>query len=159
VERRQGKGSLFSVYLPIAAGGRSLPAFEDEAIPKGQGQYILAVDDEEFFLDIIRQYLEGLDYQVDAFHSGQQALAAFDRNPQRYHLIISDQTMPGMTGVELITEIRRKNKEIPVILCTGYSDLVTEQTAPHYGITQFLQKPVSRRELGTAVNRLMSEDY
>jgi len=155
VASRQGKGSLFSVYLPIAAGGRSLPVSEGEAIPMGRGQHILAVDDEEFFLDIIRQYLEGLDYKVDAFQSGKQALDAFNKNPRGYHLIVSDQTMPGMTGVELITEIRRKNKEIPVILCTGYSDLVTEQTAQHYGISRFLQKPVNRRELGTAVNRLM----
>ena len=84
---------------------------------------------------------------VSAFSSSTDALLAFRADPESYDVVITDQTMPEMTGVQLTQEIRKINTTVPVILCTGYSETVTEHSAHYYGVTEFLMKPVSIQDL------------
>ena len=90
-------------------------------------------------------------YRVTANLSSMKVLEIFKDNPVGFDLIITDQTMPEMTGVQLISEVRRINPTIPVILCTGYSEKVSEESAAGYGISHFLMKPVSGRNLAEKI--------
>ena len=113
------------------------------------------VDDESFFLDVLKEYLDGLNYAVTANHSSAKTLEIFSEDPKGFDLVITDQTMPEMTGVQLVSEIRQRNPNLPVILCTGYSETVSEQTIKYYRITKFLMKPVSRRDIAQAVHQVL----
>jgi YesN/AraC family two-component response regulator len=84
------------------------------------------------------------------------ALGAFRQDPGKFDLVISDQTMPEMTGIQLISELKQIRSDIPCILCTGYSDKITEQNHKEFGITSLLLKPVTRREMADAVYRVLA---
>ncbi len=152
----RGAGTRCDIYFPLneeTAPGR--PSAEGPA-PTGNQERVLLVDDELFFLDVVRENLSYLGYRVTARQSSLKALEVFSRNPEGFDLLVTDQTMPEMTGVQLAAEIRKYNPRLPVVLCTGYSETVTEQSARHYGITRFVMKPVNARELAVAVREALS---
>jgi len=155
VESIPGKGSRFDVYLPL----RDATPLDNTGIvqdfPKVNGEKVLVVDDEEFFLDILREHLEGVGYRVTANRSSLKILEIFKLEPKGFDLVITDQAMPEMTGVQLVTEMRKLNRDVPVILCTGYSESVSEQTIKHYRINKFLMKPITRRDLAEAVHDVL----
>jgi CheY-like chemotaxis protein len=113
------------------------------------------VDDERFFLDVVREHLELMGYRVVAFRNSPAALEHFRENIDGFDVIITDQTMPEMTGIQLTAEIRKYNRDIPIILCTGYSEGISEQTTLHFGISKILMKPVSRRDIALTVNEAL----
>ena len=155
VDSALGEGATFDVYLPVYDGDE--PALTDTPqarAPKGRGR-ILFVDDEEPIVRLGEKILGKLGYTVERATGGEEALRAFRRDPQGFDLVITDQTMPGMTGVSLITAIRKLRGDIPAVLCTGYSRNLGEDEARALGIETFLTKPLEGGELGWAVARAL----
>ena len=155
VSSRPGQGSVLSVYLP-AAPAVAEPKSETvswETLPTGT-ERILFVDDEESIVELGQGVLCRLGYTVVAKRSGSEALETF-RKDGAFDLVITDQTMPEITGVMLAAELLKLKSDLPVILFTGYSESVSRETAQEVGIREFLMKPLSKRELAGAVRRAL----
>ena len=148
-------GTTFAIFLPVS--DKQLPVFEKETrqIPMGNNEHLLVVDDEPFFLDVMCQLLKSLSYQATAFQDSTQALEALKKGPESFDLLISDQTMPGLTGVQLAAEAKKVNPGLPIILCSGYSETVSHATAANFGIAKFLLKPINQYELATALRKVL----
>ena len=115
------------------------------------------VDDEEAQVETVRNMLERLGYKVVAKTDSGEALALFRRNPRLFDLVITDQTMPQMTGVKLAEELLRIRPDLPVILCTGFSETVDANAAQASGIRRFLMKPFSVREMAETIRRVLEK--
>ncbi len=152
-----GKGTCFDVFLPLTQGMAAEIDCQENHLSLGHGERVLIVDDETFFLEVIEKCLTLLGYQVFASHSSLTTLKTFRDNPQGYDLLITDQTMPEMTGVQLTQEIRKISSTLPVILCTGYSETVTEHSAHYYGVTEFLMKPVNIHDLAQTIAAVLAK--
>jgi PAS domain S-box-containing protein len=139
VDSHPGKGTLFRVLFPTMTEDSDTPEIHRTEYPLGNGQHILIVDDEPYFLEIVKLHLESLNYRVSAFNSSTAAWNAFQENPMQYELIITDQTMPEMSGLELSQSIRQINTTIPIIICTGFSEMVTEKIARQYSKSKNLK--------------------
>ncbi len=155
VSSRPGQGSVFSVYLPAARAEAEVEreTVSWDTLPTGT-ERILLVDDEEPIVELGQGVLRRLGYTVVAKRSGREALETF-RKDGAFDLVITDQTMPEMTGVMLAAELLKLRPDLPVILCTGYSESVSRETAQEVGIREFLMKPLSKRELAGAVRRAL----
>ncbi len=157
VTSRPGQGSTFSVFLPAAA----IPEETDNgngsrgALPTGT-ERILLVDDEEAIVELGQGVLQSLGYTVVTKRSGKEALKTF-RKDRAFDLVITDQTMPQMTGVTLAVELLKLKPDLPVILCTGYSETVSRESVQKAGIREFLMKPLSRRQLASAVRKALEK--
>lgn len=152
-----GEGTTFDVYFPkIETPGVNL-AQEHEILPTGT-ERILVVDDEASLVDISRMRLERLGYTVTATTSSRQALEAFLADPQDFDLVITDQTMPEMTGKEFARRVLQSRPDMPIVLCTGYSADMDLDVSLKMGIKAFIMKPVSKEELANTVRRVLDED-
>ncbi len=154
VESNPGKGSTFQVYLPrikqaASTGDREAP------FPAGGNERILIVDDEDMLVELNQQRLMRLGYDVVSTTSGVDALHIFREEPNGFDLVITDQTMPNLTGMGLAMELRKVRPGIPIILCTGHSDKVSSEHMQERGIQGFLMKPVDKREMAEAVRRIL----
>jgi len=151
-----GKGSVFQVFFPMADkdGVLKTPVENNDKIVRGT-EKIMLVDDEDSLLDVYRLMFERHGYSVAAFNSAVSALQAFIEEPEGFDIVVTDMTMPIMTGEELSRKILDIRKEIPVIICTGYSESFTEDTAKEMGISIYIQKPVKGQELFMAVRELL----
>jgi PAS domain S-box-containing protein len=155
VQSDVGEGTIFNIYLPVVV--EELPVREeikDAAKLEGTGR-ILIVDDEEMLLLINQTFLSSLGYDVVAATGGQEALRLFAEDPGRYDLIITDMTMPQMTGMALSREVMAIRPDIPVILCTGYNESIIEEEAKAQGVKAFFMKPISLNALGRMVQQLL----
>jgi CheY-like chemotaxis protein len=154
-----GKGTSFHVYLPLTEEKvAELPAKENIADPAGKGERILFVDDEAqicAFADIL---FSGHGYQVTTFANGVQALEEFRNHPDQYDIVITDMTMPHMTGAELAQTILGMRPDIPVILCTGQSELINRKKALALGVCVYLNKPVLQHDFLSAVRKALERD-
>lgn len=157
VESTPGKGSMFSIYLPSSISKSNKMTTQQDDLPNGNHEKLLVVDDEEFFLEVIQETLKSLNYNVSAHISSPKALELFQSKPLDFDAVITDQTMPEMTGIQLISEIRQINKEIPIILCTGYSDEVTEDSSKRYQVNRLMYKPISRDKLAKTVHEVLKK--
>jgi PAS domain S-box-containing protein len=155
VESTPGQGTGFTIYLPITTAESGTPSADSNGLPLGHGERILIVDDEAFFLEVIHESLNLLGYQVTQCTSSLQALDTFRSNPDGFDLLITDQTMPEMTGTQLIQEIRAGGATVPVMLCTGYSETITEHNIGYYGISKLLMKPVNIDDLAKGVDAVL----
>jgi CheY-like chemotaxis protein len=124
--------------------------------PYGKGK-ILFVDDDEKLTFSSQRILEKLGYKVTTAMSGKEALDIFKDAPQAYDLVITDMTMPLMTGKELITRIWNLNPEIPVFLCTGYSEKLSPDEAQSMGINEYIFKPLDWEELTTKIKNTLGK--
>ncbi len=156
VESELGKGSVFSVYLPTTRKGNALCAEEDEDLPAGK-ERILFVDDELPIARMESRRLEMLGYRVEAKTSPREALELFREKPHEYDIVITDMTMPDMTGDRLAVELMRIRPDIPVVLCTGYSRKITDEKAAEIGIKAVVYKPVAMSEFSKTLRRLLDE--
>jgi len=156
VESEPGKGTNFMIYLPLINGNKKTDEQKDLSVPHGNG-CILYVDDEEPIASLGREMLTPLGYEVIACVSSSDALNIFRNDPARFDLIITDMTMPNMTGMTLAKEMIRIRPEIPIILSTGFSERITEEESGKNGIKEFLMKPVSLPVLAQAVKRVMDQ--
>lgn len=116
---------------------------------------ILLVDDEQMLLDIGRQLLSMLGYQVTATVNSSEALEMVKTEPNRFDLVITDQTMPELSGKELSQEIYKVNPGLPIILCTGFSNQVSESDAGQYGISAFCTKPLRIHEISEVIRTVL----
>jgi CheY-like chemotaxis protein len=155
-QSKPGVGSTFRVILPRVVKDdmpRDRPQPEELT---GGAEHILFVDDEELLTELGKELLERLGYEVTAMTDSAKALKSFSKNPARFHLVITDQTMPKITGLHLSAELLRIRNDIPIILCTGHSDAVSPETAREAGIREFLMKPLAKREVAEAIRRVMN---
>jgi DNA-binding NtrC family response regulator len=116
---------------------------------------VLLIDDEEAIVLLAKRMLEYLGYAVATFTNGNEAFQTFADHPERFDIIIMDQSMPSMSGVELAVEMLKIRPEIPFILMSGYRELEAADAAEHAGIHEFLPKPFVARELGEAIRRAL----
>ncbi|MFC1523550.1 PAS domain S-box protein [Thermodesulfobacteriota bacterium] len=150
-----GKGTSFEIFLPhITPEHHPQISRDTKPVPTGNEQ-VLVVDDEANLLKTIKNTMERLGYNVTAVTSAFEALKTFQHNPAKFDLVITDQTMPGMTGMELAVELMNINPEIPIILSTGFSHLVTLEKVRELGICELLMKPVSKRKLAVSVRAVL----
>ena len=151
VESEPGEGSIFTVLLPLADKSANGALMSGEApLPMGK-ERILIVDDEKEIRDICRMMLNHLGYSVITTATPQEALSFLQDTGDRIDLVITDQTMPKMTGIDLTKEIQQVHPNVPVILCTGYSDRLNYDIAREAGACDLLMKPVDLRGLALAV--------
>lgn len=150
VRSEPGKGSEFLVHLPAAVSDGAEEQRVDAAAPCGT-ERILFVDDEQVLVDMSREMLGGLGYRVTALTNSQEALDRFLSDPHAFDLVITDITMPGMTGDALTEAILRERPDLPVVICTGFSERVSEDRARQVGARAFLLKPYSMREIAAAI--------
>ncbi|MBU0673929.1 MAG: response regulator [Proteobacteria bacterium] len=153
------RGTTFHIYLPIIEPGEEKARVESimERQPTTGTECILLVDDEGTILDLQRQILLGLGYSVTTCASSIDALKVFREQPSLFDLVITDMTMPHMTGVQLTEKLLEIRPDIPIIICTGYSDQLNEQKTRALGIRKYLMKPVSRDGLASAIRSCL--DY
>ncbi|HNY64484.1 MAG TPA: PAS domain S-box protein [Deltaproteobacteria bacterium] len=156
VESAEGKGTLFKVYLPVSGAteqAREAPA--EGPAPGEDRRKILLVDDEDIVLSSMERTLKSSGYQVAAFSDSREAFDAFSRSPNEYDVVITDLTMPGITGEELARRLLKIRPMLPVILCTGFNDAISQQEAKLFGISQLLLKPVGTGELKKVIHRVL----
>jgi PAS domain S-box-containing protein len=156
VESEQGKGTTFNVYLPRIEADVS-PGEEPSVQPPTGTERLLLVDDEKAAVDVMQTMLEKLGYKVTARTSSIEALEAFRNNPQEFDLVITDQTMPNMTGKDLARELKSNRPEIPVILCTGFSEQIDEEKAKGMGISAFVMKPIIIQEIAKTIREALDK--
>ncbi|WP_289021198.1 PAS domain S-box protein [Desulfobacter postgatei] len=157
VESVLGKGSAFSVYLPVVQDMAKTDEPKENALAKGRG-HILFVDDEPSMVDIGELILTQLGYHVTIRTSGIEALEAFKSNPDKFDLVLTDMTMPRMTGEKLAKEILSIRKEIPIIICTGFSSAMTEEKALEIGVKGLLMKPFIFSELAGVIHNVLKKE-
>ena len=155
VASEPNRGTVFIIYLPLIDADVGAEVVGDAVIPRGKG-HILLVDDEEPIASLGKEILTALGYDITVRYSSLDALEAFRANPRRFDLIVSDVTMPNMTGVALAREILSIRPEIPILLTSGFSDLVNEEQARKMGVKAFIMKPLSLQVLAQAVSKLLT---
>jgi len=155
VESRPGAGASFQVYLPVVKAHKP----EDTPLPSTPhptgSERILVVDDEQQLAEMVQQVLEHLGYTVEIALDGEEALELFRRQAHAFDLVITDQTMPYMTGDVLIQKLRTVRNDIPVILCTGHSDLITEKKIQEQGINRFVMKPYKIHTIAKIIREIL----
>jgi len=156
VESELEKGTTFNVYLPRIEKDASSVEKPLAELSRGT-ERILFVDDEKIFVDIIQPMLEKLGYEVTARTNSLEALEAFRNNPEGFDLVITDMAMPNMTGKDLATEMMTIRPDIPIILCTGFSDQIDEYKAKEMGINVFLMKPIMIRQIANTIRELLDK--
>jgi PAS domain S-box-containing protein len=153
-ESRPGEGTSFDLYFPRIAEqvrGRSSPA---GMMPTGH-ERILFIDDEAPLVEMAQEILTELGYGVEVKTSSREALATLRLDPSRFDLVITDQTMPDMTGIELAREVLAIRSDIPMVLCTGFSHAVDETSAKAAGIRAFAMKPLTKREIAVTIRKVL----
>lgn len=149
------RGTTFQVLFPLVE--KSTPAetlAKDEPLPTGT-ETILFVDDEEHLVNIGQQLLKRLGYQVVGMTNPKEALALFKSSKQDYDLIITDKTMPKMTGFELAREVNQIRPDIPILLCSGFKEKSDEEDCKNCGISQIIVKPIDKRLIAEAIRKLL----
>jgi len=158
VESELGQGTTFYVLLPLVKEVESATAEGRSPLPSGTGR-ILVVDDEPEMARMVEQMLVRLGYDVLSRTSSMDALDAFAAQPDSFDLVVTDMTMPAMTGVDLSKKLMAIRPEVPIIICTGFSELIDEHKAQALGIRALLMKPVNHRVLAEAVRRSLDSDH
>lgn len=156
VYSEKGKGTSVFLFFPVAGpvGIRESPPLQQ--IPRGS-ELIILVDDEKDIIDVGRQMLDRLGYAVESYTDSREALNAFKRRPGEYDLVVTDQTMPHLTGSDLAREMMKIRPNIPIILCTGFSESITADQAEKMGIRAFLMKPLIIRKLASTIRRILDD--
>jgi len=158
VDSEVGKGSTFRVYLPVFDPGVESESPLKVVAAEAGCERILLVDDEELIVGIEKPMLERLGYQVEAHTGSREALAVFRANPDAFDLLITDMTMPHMTGLQLAREAISIRPGMPVIICSGFSDDIGEQNAGALGIKGFLFKPIAKSEMAQLVRKVLDAE-
>ncbi|MEE4358273.1 MAG: response regulator [Desulfococcaceae bacterium] len=160
VSSKEGEGSVFHVWLPRIASEDEIAPELPPAEAAGGRERILLVDDEQQIVEMMHKILTGLGYDVTVRYSSPDALEAFRSDPKRFDLVITDQTMPNLTGAEFCRELLRLRPDLRIILCTGFSDLISRKRAFELGIRGFVMKPVNKNELARTIREVLDgEEY
>jgi CheY-like chemotaxis protein len=148
-------GSTFTIWLPAASEMPTQPAEAAGAVPRGHGETVMVVDDERALVALAEETLAQLGYEPVGFDSSVAALQAFREEPRRFDLVLSDETMPDLTGTELAREIRQLRPDISIILMSGYGGSQLSERAQAAGVVDVLRKPLVRRDIAEPVARAL----
>ena len=149
-----GEGSSFNVFLPALEPETSSFKSEKEPLPGG-AESILFIDDEKALVRLIEKSLSSLGYNIHVMTNPIHALDTFKASPKNFDLIITDMAMPEMTGEDLVKKILKIRPDIPIIICTGYSDYMSEAKAIQIGCKSFLLKPLERSQLANTIRNVL----
>jgi PAS domain S-box-containing protein len=152
-----GEGSVFKVYLPVIEKQLEQKIKAERPIPTGT-EHILFVDDEESLIDMGKQLLVSLGYTVTSRINSLEAFELFKTRPNAFDLVITDLTMPNLTGDKLAEQLFSIRSDIPVILCTGFSTRITEEKAKSMGIKAFILKPLIRKDIAETIRKVLDQD-
>ena len=156
VDSKVGRGTQVRVYLPVARSGADAPApVPNHPLEKGTGR-ILVVDDEEAIAFMEKSLLERLGYEVTAVVGSKNALSVFERHPDQYDLMITDMTMPDMTGLQLAEKIRYLRPGLPVIICSGFSEQINSKTIEENNIQGYLAKPMEKIDIARTLEGILT---
>jgi PAS domain S-box-containing protein len=153
-----GQGTTFHIFLPKFFGEEEVPVTET-CLPGGGTERILFVDDEPMLAELGQELLQSLGYHVTTAMNGREALHLFRTTPQAFDMVITDMTMPGITGKELAMELLVVRPDIPVILCTGFHELINEKQAKETGIREFIMKPYAIKNLDMTIRKVLQSDH
>jgi PAS domain S-box-containing protein len=156
VESQPGEGTVFHLYFPAHVGEVTMTAPEAGPVPRGHGERVLWVDDEKVLVQLGQKMLGSLGYAVEVATQPAEALALVRADPKRFALVLADQTMPGMIGLTLASQLRQLRPDLPIILMTGYAASLTPAQLEAAGINRILLKPATVHALGTAVQAALS---
>ncbi len=157
VDSEIGKGTIFNIYFPVADIGSDMSNVRSaRPVPLGI-ESILFVDDEEVIVDMANQILAKLGYRVVSTTKSSDALNIFEKDPEKFDLVITDLTMPGFTGIELAKKILKIDPSMPVIMCTGFSDKILEKKAKEAGVREFVMKPFVIREIASVIRKVLDK--
>jgi CheY-like chemotaxis protein len=155
VTTRAGQGTRFEIWLPVAGEIRDFSDQQVIDLPRGRGAVVMIVDDEPALVALAEEMLAELGYEPVGFGSSAAALRAFQEDPRRFDLILTDEAMPDLVGTELAREIRQLAPGIPIVLMSGYGGSQLIQRAAAIGINEVLRKPLQRRELAESLARVL----
>jgi PAS domain S-box-containing protein len=150
-----GKGTEFNIYIPVEKGFPEEQKIQVKQSIQGGTEQILLVDDEEGIITMEKQMLERLGYIVTSRTSSIEALEAFRINPDKFDLVITDMAMPGLPGDKLSGKLTQIRPEIPILLCTGFSETMSEEKAASLGITGILFKPIVMKDLSEKIREVL----
>lgn len=158
VYSEQGTGTAFHIYLPLLEAEADVRnTYTRSTLPRGT-ENILLVDDEPILVNLEREMLEILGYRVTTRTSGPEALEKFKAEPESFDLVLTDMTMPQMTGVKLSEELLRIRPDLKIILCTGFSPQISENKIELIGIRRLLMKPLVQREIAETIREVLDEN-
>jgi PAS domain S-box-containing protein len=157
VETDEGKGTTFTVYLPASGGEpHETEKGQEKDLPFGT-ERVLFVDDEPTIRMMIKKMLERQGYEVQTRGNGAEALESFKQDPRHFDLVVTDMTMPGMTGDKLAESMLAIRPDLPIILCTGYNKKISKEKARDLGIRAFVMKPLTQNDFAHTVRRVLDE--
>jgi signal transduction histidine kinase/ActR/RegA family two-component response regulator len=157
VKSRPGEGTIFEVLFPLKGGEPEAVDLKTASVERGRQESILVVDDEQMVLYIMGKLLTQLGYGVTEVSDPEKALEIFRAAPERFDLIITDMTMPGMSGMVLTRKILEIDPEKPVIICTGYNDVINGKTASDLSVSALLMKPVRMGTLAVEIQTALKK--
>jgi PAS domain S-box-containing protein len=159
VTSKPGEGSTFEIWLPVA-GEIVVPSLQaNRALPQGNGEVVMIVDDERPLVALAEEIAAELGYEPIGFNSSRDALQAFSAQPQRFDIVLTDEAMPDLVGTELAFEIRRLRPAIPIILMSGYGGAQLTNRAAEIGVNEVLRKPLHRRDLAESLARALESAH
>lgn len=150
-----GIGTTFHIFLPICKEKEVGADTDHTSVLLPGNEWVLLVDDEPILVELGREMMKKMGYHVVTKTSSIEALEEFNTEPNRFDLVISDQTMPNLTGIQLAKEIRKKRADIPIILFSGFSEVINEDNFKSQGINAFLMKPILEKELATTIRNVL----
>ncbi|MBU0908544.1 MAG: response regulator [Proteobacteria bacterium] len=157
VSSEPGTGTTFHVFLPRMDGNMAKPtSFLEDSPAQGGQEHILIVDDEANIVKIAKEIFEDSSYQVTTHRTGTEALEDFQQHPEKYDLLITDMAMPGMNGVDLARQVMEIKPSMPVILCSGHSDMVNREQALAMGIRAYVAKPYFMSEILRTIRKVLN---
>ena len=151
------QGTTFHIFLPKAEGTDVNLITQDESLPCGGTERILFVDDEELLAQLGHELLGTLGYNVTVSRNSIEALKLFHSSPHEFDLVVTDMSMPGLTGKEFAKELLAIRPDLPIILCTGFSELIDEKQAKKCGIGGFIMKPYAKNNLDRTIRQLLAK--
>jgi PAS domain S-box-containing protein len=150
-----GVGTRFEIWLPVTGETAIAPAEASRTLPRGHGETVMIVDDERPLVSLAEEIIADLGYEPVGFASSSAALEAFRATPERFDLVLTDESMPELIGTELAQAIRRLRPDIPIILMTGYGGTQLANRAADIGLSDVLRKPLHRRDLADSLARVL----
>jgi signal transduction histidine kinase/ActR/RegA family two-component response regulator len=154
----KGEGTVFTLLFPSIERTAYRTRQEIKQTPRGK-ERILFIDDEPLLVETLKVVLENLGYAVKAFSNSSEALGRFAESPTAFDLVITDQTMPNLTGVSLARAIKQIRSDIPIVLCTGFSTQINKDNYREFGIDGFVSKPAEENDLALTIRQVLNHSH
>jgi CheY-like chemotaxis protein len=152
-----GRGSTFTIYLPRVESPAAVEDEHEGPPERGHGEHVMLVEDEEALRAVTLERLKRLGYEAEAFSDAATALAAFEAAPEHFDAVITDEILPGLSGTELASALRKRRPGLPVLLVSGYIGPMMAERATAAGIAEILRKPVRSRAVASALARVLRD--